>query len=301
MKDTHLETPEMQAVQPKTVYLRDYEVPEFLFDQVDLSFELGEEETRVSSRLTVRRNPESKATTHKLVLSGEELKLLKIKIDKKELTEAHYKLSDTSLTLLAVPDLFELEIEVQIKPQENKALSGLYRSGQQFCTQCEAQGFRRITYFQDRPDVLSRFTTTISAEAKRYPILLSNGNPIASGQLENGRHWVRWEDPFRKPGYLFALVAGTFDLLEDSYTTSSGRHVALRIYVEKGDRDKCFHAMQAVKKAMKWDEDNYGREYDLDIYMIVGTHDFNMGAMENKGLNIFNTKKFISLSRNCNR
>lgn len=294
MKDTKLKARTLETAQGKTVYLRDYQVPAFLFDQVDLHFELGEEETLVQSRIQVRRNPESHAADTSLVLNGEALQLDSILIDQRRLKSDEYQVTAESLTLFQVPASFELEILVKIKPQENRALSGLYRSGKHFCTQCEAQGFRRITYFLDRPDVLSRFSATITAKESLYPILLSNGNPVASGKLKDGRHWVRWEDPFRKPGYLFALVAGDFDLLEDTFKTCSGRTVALRIYVEKGFREQSHHAMQAVKKAMKWDEENYGREYDLDIYMLVGMSDFNMGAMENKGLNIFNTKTLLA-------
>jgi aminopeptidase N len=294
MKDTKLQAREVKPAQVKTVYLRDYQVPEFLFETVELRFELGEKETTVQSRIVVKKNPASKTATSSLVLNGEELELDSVMINKRLLEAAEFQVSETSLTLFGVPESFELEIQVRIKPQENKALSGLYRSGKHFCTQCEAQGFRRITYFLDRPDVLSRFSTTIIANEAQYPILLSNGNPVDAGKLPDGRHWVRWEDPFRKPGYLFALVAGDFDLLEDSFKTASGREVALRIYVEKGYREQCFHAMQAVKKAMMWDEVNYGREYDLDIYMLVGMSDFNMGAMENKGLNIFNTKTLLA-------
>ncbi len=293
MKDTKLQTRETEAAPVKTVYLKDYQVPDFLFDQVELNFDLGEKETVVRSHIQVRRNPEAKGRATSLVLNGEELALDSVSINKMPLDSSAYKVSETSLTLFQVPDLFALEIQVRIKPQENKALSGLYRSGPHFSTQCESQGFRRITYFLDRPDVMSRFSTTINADAARYPILLSNGNPVGSGKTNDGRHWVRWEDPFKKPGYLFALVAGDFDLLEDQFKTLSGRTVALRIYVEKGYGGQSHHAMQAVKKAMKWDEENYGREYDLDIYMLVGMSDFNMGAMENKGLNIFNTKALL--------
>lgn len=283
-----------QAPRVKTIYLRDYQLPEFIFDNVDLEFELKEEYAIVKSRIEVRRNPESKAINSPLILNGEELALESIILNNTLLSPSQFYVTEELLTIPQVPDQFELQIQVKIRPQDNKALSGLYRTGKHFCTQCEAQGFRRITYFLDRPDVLSSYTTTIVADEKAYPILLSNGNPIASGKHADGRHWVRWKDPFKKPCYLFALVAGNFDLLEDSFITASGRQVALRIYVEKGYRDKSFHAMQAVKKAMKWDEENYGREYDLDIYMIVGADDFNMGAMENKGLNIFNTKNLLA-------
>jgi len=294
MKETKLETREAEKEQVKTVYLRDYQVPEFLIEEVNLSFELGEETTSVKSNLRIHRNPQSTASQAPLVLNGEEMVLESVMLNKSLLAPTEYQVTEHSLTIFKVPAEFELDIQVKIKPQENKALSGLYRSSKHFCTQCEAQGFRRITYYLDRPDVLSRFTTTIVAQEEAYPILLSNGNPVASGKLTDGRHWVRWEDPFRKPGYLFALVAGDFDLLEDSFKTASGRPVTLRIYVEKGYLDQCHHAMQAVKKAMQWDEDNYSREYDLDIYMLVGIADFNMGAMENKGLNIFNTKTLLA-------
>lgn len=284
----------MNSPTVKTIYLKDYQVPVFLFDTVDLHFELEEEITRVTSRLKVRRNPASQDLSTALHLQGEDLELKAVMVNSIPLASTQYQLSAEELVLLDVPDEFELEIQTLIKPQENKALSGLYRSGQHFTTQCESQGFRRITYFLDRPDVLASYTTTIAADEAKYPILLSNGNPVASGKLPGGKHWVRWEDPFKKPCYLFALVAGNFDLLESSLTTASGRRVAVQIYVEKGYRDQCLHAMQAVKKAMKWDEDNYGRQYDLDIYMIVGIADFNMGAMENKGLNIFNTKNLLA-------
>ncbi|HSW70575.1 MAG TPA: M1 family aminopeptidase, partial [Gammaproteobacteria bacterium] len=293
MKDTSLQDRETELA-VKTVYLRDYQVPDFLFDQVELRFELGEKETLVHSELAVRRNPASKMRTEALVLNGEELQLVSILLDKKPLANTAYQVTEESLTIFHVPSQFNLEIQVRIKPQDNQALSGLYRSGPYFSTQCEAQGFRRITYFLDRPDVLSRFRSTIVADQAKYPILLSNGNPIEAGNLADGRHFVKWEDPFKKPSYLFALVAGDFDLLEGQFTTCRGRTVTIRIYVEKGFGKQSHHALQAVKKAMKWDEENYGREYDLDIYMLVGMSDFNMGAMENKGLNIFNTKALLA-------
>jgi aminopeptidase N len=283
----------MKDANPQVINLRDYTVPAYLIDKVDLEFNLGEEYTLVKSHLKMLKNPESKVKTP-LVLMGDSLQLESIKLDGKILSQDQYQLQNEELTIPNVPDTFDLDIETRIKPQENTALSGLYKSSGNFCTQCEAQGFRRITYFLDRPDVMSRYTTTIIADAKRYPILLSNGNPVASGKLDNGQHWIRWEDPFKKPSYLFALVAGNLEYIEDTFTTQSGRTIDIKIYVEKGNRDQCAHAMQAVKKAMRWDEENFGREYDLDIYMIVAVSDFNMGAMENKGLNIFNTKYILA-------
>lgn len=204
---------------------------------------------------------------------------------------SEYRLSEESLVLPSVPDRpFDLEIVTRINPKANTALEGLYLSKDMLCTQCEAQGFRKITYFIDRPDVMAKYTTTLVADKSRYPVLLSNGNRIASGELKNGRHWVKWEDPFKKPSYLFALVAGRLECVEDRYVTRSGKEVTLQIFVEKHDLDKCDHAMQSLKNAMRWDEENYGREYDLNLYMIVAISHFNMGAMENKGLNVFNTK-----------
>lgn len=279
---------------PHTTYLKDYKVPAFLIEKVDLEFDLHEDVTHVKSRLEIHANSASDAKEKKLVLNGEALELKSLVLDGKELTASQYEIAKNLLTIPNVPEKFILEVHTIIKPQENTALSGLYKSSGNFCTQCEAQGFRRITYFLDRPDVMARYTTTIIAEQKRYPLLLSNGNPIAKGKTDDGRHWVRWEDPFKKPSYLFALVAGDLEYVEDFFQTMSGRRVKLQIFVEKGNQDKCAHAMEAVKKAMRWDEEKYGREYDLDIYMIVAVSDFNMGAMENKGLNIFNTKYVLA-------
>lgn len=279
---------------PQTVYLKDYHVPDYLIDTVDLEFELGEEFTLVKSRLAVHANPASTQVRKSLNLQGEELELKTIILDGKKLTASQYQTTPESLTISHVPEKFILEIHTRIKPQENTALSGLYKSSGNFCTQCEAEGFRRITYFLDRPDVMARYTTTIIADEKKYPILLSNGNLVESGKLDANRHWARWEDPFKKPCYLFALVAGDLEFIEDFYETKSGKRVTLRIYVEKGNKDKCEHALHALKKAMRWDEEKFGREYDLDIYMIVAVGDFNMGAMENKGLNIFNTKYILA-------
>lgn len=278
--------------QPKTVYLKDYQAPNYWIDNIALAFDLNDNGTKVTSKMQVRRNEEAKG--RELVLNGDELILESIKINGHDVPSSAYQLTPANLILEDVPEQFELEIVTLIYPEKNTALSGLYRSGDTYCTQCEAEGFRRITFYMDHPDVLSRFTTTIKADKSRYPALLSNGNLIASGELEDGRHWATWEDPFRKPSYLFALVAGDFDLLQDKFITQSGREVDLRIYVEKGYGDQAEHALYCVKQAMRWDEEAFGREYDLDIYMIVAIGDFNMGAMENKGLNIFNTKYVLA-------
>ncbi len=280
-------------MQPKTTYLKDYTVPDYLIAQCDLEFELNEDFTRVKSFLKMHRNPASTSATQELILDGEMMELESVMLNQKKLQPNEYEISSESLMILNVPSEFNLEIVTRIKPQENKALSGLYKSSGNFCTQCEAHGFRRITYFLDRPDVMTKFTTKITADEKRYPVLLSNGNPIEKGK-NNGKHWVKWEDPFKKPSYLFALVAGDLECVEDFFITQSGRRITLQIYVEKGNRDQCDHAMQSVKEAMRWDETHFGREYDLDIYMIVAVSDFNMGAMENKGLNIFNTKYILA-------
>ncbi len=279
---------------PQTTYLKDYRPPAYLIDRVGLTVELGEEESRVRSRLELRRNPDSDERDAPLRLHGEELELLSLALDGRALSGDEYALDGEGLTVHRVPERFSLESEAAIYPQNNTALEGLYRSGALFCTQCEAEGFRKITWFLDRPDVMARFTTTIIADRARYPVLLSNGNPIEEQDLGDGRHRVTWEDPFPKPCYLFALVAGDLRDIRDRYTTASGREVDLRIYVEPENIDKCDHAMASLKHAMAWDEAHYGREYDLDIYMIVAVNDFNMGAMENKGLNIFNSKYVLA-------
>ncbi|MDA8693625.1 aminopeptidase N [Pseudomonadales bacterium] len=268
-------------------YLKDYQPPAFFIDTTDLSFDLQADKTVVHSRLAIRKNPQSSSDI--LALDGEGLQLQSIAIDGKLLEEGSYQLNDSGLCLSALPKKFVLEIETVIDPAKNLTLEGLYLSDGMYCTQCEAEGFRRITYYLDRPDVMSVFTTKITADAAAYPVLLSNGNLLESGECDDGRHWALWSDPFRKPAYLFALVAGNLQSVDDSFTTMSGRNVALKIYVEAKDLDKCDHAMQSLKNSMKWDEEVYGREYDLDLFMIVAVDFFNMGAMENKGLNIFNT------------
>lgn len=283
----------MRDANPQTIYLKDYTVPEYLIHNVELNFHLDEENTLVTSILTLSRNPASRSANTTLTLAGENLQLLSIVLnDDTPLSEAQYLQTPESLIIHDVPQQrpFILTIENRINPKANTALEGLYLSNGMLCTQCEAEGFRKITYFLDRPDVMTRFTTTLTGDKDRYPVLLSNGNKIAHGDLPDNRHWVTWEDPFNKPCYLFALVAGQLESIEDHFTTQSGRDITLQIFVERHDIDKCSHAMQSLKNAMRWDEEVYGREYDLDLYMIVAVSHFNMGAMENKGLNVFNTK-----------
>ena len=275
-----------------TIYRHDYTPPAYLISQVELRFELGEEGTRVASRLQLRRNPAGSGGA--LVLAGRQLELTGLRLDGRTLSAGDYVVDAESLTIAVVPEIFTLEVETLIHPERNTSLEGLYTSSGNVCSQCEAQGFRKITYYLDRPDVMARFTTTIVADRSRYPVLLSNGNPVARGELEGGRHFVTWEDPFPKPSYLFALVAGDLIKIEDSFVTASGRRVALQIFVEARNRDKCDHAMVSLKKAMAWDEAVFGLEYDLDIYMILAVDDFNMGAMENKGLNVFNSKYVLA-------
>ncbi len=280
---------------PQPTRLADYRPPAFLVDTVDLTFDLGDAETRVKSRLAIRRNPESADRAAPLELDGEALELLSLALDGERLGANRYRsTSEGGLVIEDVPDAFTLDVETKIDPQSNTALSGLYVSGGNFCTQCEPEGFRRITYFIDRPDVMARYTTTIIADKTRCPVLLSNGNPSGAGETDKRRHWAKWVDPHPKPSYLFALVAGDLVALRDHFTTQSGRDVALAIWVRRGDEDKCGHAMASLKKAMRWDEEVFGLEYDLDVFNIVAVSDFNMGAMENKGLNIFNTRYVLA-------
>jgi aminopeptidase N len=296
MPDSSLDTSAASLSGPVAIHLSEYKPPAFAIDLIDLIFRLEEDETRVTSRLHLRRmTPATESTRPPLVLSGEALRLVSVTQDDRLLGPSDYVLTDTDLTISDVGDHCVLEIETALFPEKNFELSGLYKSGGAFCTQCEAEGFRRITYFLDRPDVLSRFTTTIVAERERYPVLLSNGNPVDHGESDGGRrHWAKWEDPHPKPAYLFALVAGDLIAVRDSFTTMSGRKVALAIWVRRGDEGKCGHAMQALKTSMRWDEEVFGLEYDLDVFNIVAVSDFNMGAMENKGLNIFNTKYILA-------
>jgi len=279
----------MRTSQPQTIYLSDYKVPAYLVDTVELTFELFEDGARVHSTLELRRNPESAEASAPLELDGDSLKLESVALDGAKLAASDYEDRGDQLVVRSVPDRFRLTTVTWIEPQNNTRLEGLYKSSGMFCTQCEAEGFRCITYFPDRPDVMARFRTRIEASKEAYPILLSNGNDVEKGELENGRHFVTWEDPFPKPCYLFALVAGDLVEKRDSFTTCSGRDIDLRMYVEPRNVRKCDHAMDSLKRSMRWDEEVYGREYDLDIFMIVAVDDFNMGAMENKGLNIFNS------------
>ncbi|HEX8591881.1 MAG TPA: aminopeptidase N [Pseudomonas sp.] len=284
----------MRTDQPKMIYLKDYQAPEYLIDETHLTFELFDDHSLVHTQLVMRRNPARGAGLPPLVLDGQLLELLSVKLDDVELSHADYQLTPDHLTLHPKAESFVVDSSVRIHPETNTALEGLYKSSGMFCTQCEAEGFRKITYYLDRPDVMSKFTTTLSADKHAFPVLLSNGNPIASGPEDDGRHWATWEDPFMKPAYLFALVAGDLWCVEDKFTTVNNREVTLRIYVEPENVDKCQHAMTSLKKSMRWDEETYGREYDLDIFMIVAVNDFNMGAMENKGLNIFNSSAVLA-------
>ena len=275
----------------KTVrYLKDYQTPAYRILETDLHFDIAEPQTVVKSRLTV----EPQRVGEPLVLDGS-AKLLSVKING---AAVDYVLEGETLTIAGVPsERFTVEVETEILPAENKSLMGLYASGGNLFTQCEPEGFRKITFYIDRPDVMSKFTTTIVADKKRYPVLLSNGNKIDGGEFSDGRHWVKWEDPFAKPSYLFALVAGDLAVTEDRFTTMSSRNVKIEFYTTEADKPKVGFAVESLKNAMKWDETRFGLEYDLDIFMVVAVGDFNMGAMENKGLNIFNTKFVLADSR----
>ena len=280
----------MRTETPQPIRLTDYRPPAFLIDDVHLTFQLAPNATRVKARLQVRRNG---AHSDPLVFNGERLKAISVAIDGRALAEGERTIDDEFLTIPGAPDAFLLETEVEIDPEANKALDGLYMSGGRFCTQCEAEGFRKVTFWPDRPDVLSRFTVRIEA-GTAFHHLLSNGNLMEAGELPGGRHFAVWNDPFLKPCYLFALVAGELDVLEDSLVTMTGRTVTLRIYVDPGMSARAAYAMDALKRAMKWDEAAFGREYDLDLFMIVAVRDFNFGAMENKGLNIFNSSLLLA-------
>ncbi len=285
---------------PTAVYLEDYKPSAFLIDSVELDVDIRDDATRVTSRLRLRRNPASVDGSAPLVLDGEALALEALELDGRALDTSDYTLGTDRLTIADIPQAFTLKTVCRIRPQDNTTLSGFYASKDGFFTQCEAEGFRRITWFIDRPDVMARYTTTLHADKMRYPVLLANGNLVGSGDEPSeagnapARHWARWEDPFPKPSYLFAMVAAKLDCLEDTFVTRSGKTARLAIYVEPGKLDQTGFAMEALKKAMKWDEDVFGLELDLDQYMIVAVGDFNMGAMENKGLNIFNTKFILA-------
>jgi aminopeptidase N len=285
----------MKDAQPAAIHLKDYKVPPFLIDKTELTFDLDESVTIVTSRLHMRRNPASKQANAPLVLDGgEDVKLVAVAIDDYQLPDAEYRLHEQKLIITATPDNFILTCETLIEPQNNTRLEGLYRSSSMFCTQCEAEGFRHITYYLDRPDVMSVFTTKIIADASIYPVMLANGNQVDEGETEEGKRVVVWHDPFPKPAYLFALVAGNLEKIQDSFTTMSGKDVMLEIFTESHNIDKVDYAMDSLKRSMKWDEEVYGREYDLDIFMIVAVDDFNMGAMENKGLNVFNSSCLLA-------
>ena len=279
----------MKTDTPQTIYLKNYTPPAFLVDTIDLDFIIETGSTTVTATLALRRNPAIAAQP--LVLDGDELETLSVAVDGEKVP---FSVTPNTLTIADVPDAFTLQTVVRIDPDKNTRLSGLYRSRDGYFTQCEAQGFRRITWFLDRPDVMATYTVTLHADKALFPVLLANGNPVAAGDEANGRHWAKWADPFKKPAYLFAVVAGKLDVLKDTFRTASGRTVQLAIYVEPGKLDQCPHAMDALKKSMRWDEQRFGLECDLDHYMIVAVGDFNMGAMENKGLNIFNTKYVLA-------
>ena len=276
--------------QPQAKYRHDYRAPEYLISDIDLTFDLDAAKTVVTAESKVSRH--AAASDVPLRLDGEDLTLIALQVNGQPWSD--YKEENNQLVIGGLPEHFTLTIVNEISPAANTALEGLYQSGEALCTQCEAEGFRHITWYLDRPDVLARFTTKIIADKAKYPFLLSNGNRMAEGELENGRHWVQWQDPFPKPCYLFALVAGDFDVLRDSFRTRSGREVALELYVDRGNLDRAPWAMTSLKNSMKWDEERFGLEYDLDIYMIVAVDFFNMGAMENKGLNVFNSKYVLA-------
>ncbi|MEY8714852.1 aminopeptidase N [Francisella philomiragia] len=279
--------------QPEIKYLKDYKPSNYLINETHLKFELNESKTRVTANLYIVTNPANREN-NTLVLDGNNLKLLAIKIDNKELSNTDFIVNENQLIIDDAPEKFVLETVVEINPEANTSLEGLYKSGEMFCTQCEATGFRKITYYIDRPDVMSSYTVKIIADKKKYPVILSNGDKVESGDISDTQHFAVWKDPFKKPCYLFALVAGDLASIKDTYITKSQRKVSLEIYAFKQDIDKCHYAMQAVKDSMKWDEDRFGLEYDLDTFMIVAVPDFNAGAMENKGLNIFNTKYIMA-------
>jgi aminopeptidase N len=274
----------------RTIYLKDYTPPTFIVDTIDLTFDIREDETMATSRLHVRRNTDRVDQNTALVFDKGDYEILSVIADGMVLLPGEYGADHETFTLAKTPETFELEITTRLKPAENTSLEGLYVSGGVLVTQCESQGFRKITPFPDRPDVMAVYSCTMIADKTRYPVLLSNGNLVKYGDLEGNRHFVRWEDPFKKPSYLFALVAGDLAHIRDEFKTRSGRTVELKIYSEKQNIDKCGHAMTSLKQAMLWDERRFGLEYDLDLYQIVAINDFNAGAMENKGLNIFNSK-----------
>ncbi len=283
---------------PRPIKLKDYTPAPYVIDQVSLDFSLAPSATRVSSRLKMRPNPKAGARkgakSEALHLDGEKLKLIEVKLDNQVLEAGDYMVSETGLTIKDVPQRdFTLEIATEINPEKNTELQGLYRSKGIYCTQCEAEGFRRITYFLDRPDVLATYRVRIEADPEEAGVLLSNGNPLERGTI-GARHYAVWDDPHPKPAYLFALVGGNLTSIASDFVTASGRPVDLRIYVEPGKESRCGWAMDSLKRSMTWDEERFGLEYDLDVFNIVAVSDFNMGAMENKGLNIFNDRLILA-------
>lgn len=272
------------------IFLRDYKTPAFSVEAVNLDFNLNEDFCRVQTKSQIKKT----SSEAELRLNGEDLKLISLKINGQTLEPDQYQLTPEELVITSVPDTFTLEIETELQPQNNTSLEGLYKSNGIFCTQCEAQGFRKITYFFDRPDIMTSYSVTIEADKTKYPVLLSNGDRIKIEDLGNGRHKAYWRDPHKKPCYLFALVAGDLGVIRDTFTTRSGRKVNLEVYATHGKQDRCWHAMDSLKKSMKWDEETFGLEYDLNDYMIVAIDDFNAGAMENKGLNIFNSRLVLA-------
>ncbi|XP_074264804.1 puromycin-sensitive aminopeptidase-like [Silene latifolia] len=288
------EAEELNMEAPKEFFLKDYKKPDYYFDTVDLKFLLDEEKTLVFSKITVLPGVEGSSPSP-LNLVGGDLKLISIKVNGNDLKEGDFNVDSRHLSIASPPSgTFTLEIVTEIYPQSNTSLEGLYKSSGNFCTQCEAEGFRKITFFQDRPDIMAKYTVRIEADKSKYPVLLSNGNLIGQGDIEGGKHFAIWEDPFKKPCYLFALVAGSLESRDDTFVTRSGREVSLRIWTPSEDLPKTAHAMYSLKAAMKWDEDVFGLEYDLDLFNIVAVPDFNMGAMENKSLNIFNSKLVLA-------
>jgi len=265
-----------------SVKLKDYTPPEFLIDQVSLVFDIQPEQTRVTSTLAIRRNPEKPRTGSCLSMDMGAYEILSVSLDGRTLSDAQFQADGRQFVVPEVPDRFTLEIHNTLCPEKNTRLEGLYRSNRIYCTQCEAEGFRHVTPFVDRPDVMATYACTIMADKTACPVLLSNGNPVDQGDLPDHRHYVTWEDPFRKPCYLFALVAGDLSCIKSVFTTKSGRQLLLKIFAEPENIDKCHHAMACLKQAVKWDEDRFNLEYDLDLYQIVAIKDFNAGAMENK-------------------
>lgn len=284
----------LQDESTQTVYLKDYQPPQYLVEDIQLSFNINDGHTVVESSMQMVRNPQAENLDKTVILQGEALELTSLVVDGSDLSINDYQLDDQALSFQAPGERFTVKTTSIIHPEENTALEGMYHSGRMYCTQCEAEGFRKITWFPDRPDVMAVFTTRLEADITACPVLLSNGNLLESGELDDGRHYAVWQDPFPKPSYLFALVAGDLKAIKGSHTTPSGKQVELNIFVEEENVDKCDHAMRSLINAMRWDESSYGREYDLDVYNIVAVNDFNMGAMENKGLNIFNSKYVLA-------